>query len=148
MSNIVRWDPYREMMSLRQMMNRVFDETFNRQLGSTEDEDWNSPSVDMYQTEKDLIVKATLPGVKPEDIDISVTGDVLTLRGEVKQEQETKETNYHMRERRFGSFTRSLPLPVSVVTDQAHAEFENGVLTLVLPKSKVDRPKTISVKVK
>lgn len=146
MSNIVRWDPFREMMSLRDMMNRVFDESFSRQLGSSED--WNLPSVDMYQTDKDLVVKAVLPGLKPEDIQISITGDVLTLRGETKQEQEVKEANYHLHERRFGSFSRSLPLPVTVVTDKAHAEFENGILTLVLPKSEEDRPKTITVKVK
>ncbi len=146
MSNIVRWDPFREMMSLRQMMNRVFDESFNRQLGGVED--WNGPSVDMYQTDKELVIKAVMPGLKPEDIDITVTGDVLTLRGEVKKEQEIKEANYHLQERHYGSFSRSIPLPVSVVTDQAHAEFENGILTLTLPKSEIDRPKTISVKVK
>lgn len=146
MSNIVRWDPFREMMSFRDMMNRVFDESFSRQLGSSED--WNMPSVDMYQTDKELVVKAVLPGMKPEDIQISITGDVLTLRGETKQEQEVKEANYHLHERRFGNFSRSLPLPVAVVTDKAHAEFENGILTLVLPKSEEDRPKTITVKVK
>ncbi len=146
MSNIVRWDPFREMLSLRQMMDRVFDESFHRQLGGAED--WNIPSVDMYQTEKELVVKAVLPGMKPEDIQISVTGDILTLRGEIKQEQETKDATYHVRERRFGSFSRSLPLPAPVITDQAKAEFENGVLTLILPKAEEARPKTITVNVK
>lgn len=146
MSHIVRWDPFRKMMSLRQMMDRVFDETFSRQLGHGED--WGVPSVDMYQTYKELVVKAVLPGMKAEDIQISITGDVLTLRGETQQEQEVKEATYHLRERRFGSFSRSLPLPTAVVTDQAHAEFENGILTLILPKSEEARPKTISVKVK
>jgi HSP20 family protein len=134
------------MMSLRQMMDRVFDESFTRQLGHSED--WNMPSIDMYQTEKELVVKAVLPGMKAEDIQISVTGDVLTLRGEAKQEQEVKEATYHLRERRFGSFSRSLPLPAAVITDQAHAEFENGILTLILPKAEETRPKTINVKVK
>jgi len=146
MSNIVRWDPYREMLSLRQMMNRVFDDSFNHSLSNTED--WNIPSVDMYQTENELVVKAVLPGLKPEEIQISVTGDVLTLRGETKQAQEVKEATYHLKERRFGSFSRSLPLPVQVVTDKAHAEFENGVLTLVLPRAEEDRPKTIAIKAK
>lgn len=146
MSNIVRWDPFREMMSIRQMMDRVLDETFSRQLGHAEE--WNVPSVDMYQTEKELVVKAVLPGMKAEDIQISITADVLTLRGESRQEQEVKDATYHLRERRFGSFSRSLPLPTAVITDQAHAEFENGVLTLILPKSEEARPKTISVKVK
>ncbi len=146
MSNIVRWDPFHEMLSLRQMMNRVFDESFNRQLGTVEG--WNVPSVDMYQTDKEVVVKAVMPGMKPEDIQISVTGDILTLRGEVKKEQEIKEANYHLQERHYGSFARSIPLPVAVVTDQAHAEFENGILTLTLPKSEADRPKTINVKVK
>lgn len=127
-------------------MDRVFDETFNRQLGHVED--WSVPSVDMYQTDKELVVKAVLPGMKAEDIQISITGDVLTLRGETKQEQEIKEATYHLRERRFGSFSRSLPLPTAVVTDQGRAEFENGILTLILPKSEEARPKTINVKVK
>ncbi len=146
MSNIVRWDPYREMLSLRQMMNRVFDESFNHTL--TNSEDWNIPSVDMYQTENDLVVKAVLPGMKPEDIQISVTGDVLTLRGETKQEQEVKEATYHVKERRFGSFSRSLPLPVPVMTDNAHAEFDNGILTLILPRAEENLPKTIAIKAK
>lgn len=146
MSNIVRWDPFREMMSLRQMMNRVFDESFNRQLGSAED--WNEPSVDMYQTEDEVVVKAMLPGIKAEDIQVSITGDVLTLRGEMKQEQEVKEATYHLRERRFGSFSRSLPLPALVVTDKAVAEYEDGILTLTLPKAEEIKPKTINVKVK
>ena len=146
MSNIVHWDPYREMLSRRQMMNRVFDESFNYTSSNTED--LHIPSVDMYQTENELVVKAVLPGMKPEDTSISVTGDVLTLRGETKQAQELKEATYHLKERRFGSFSRSLQLPVPVLTDKAQAEFENGVLTLVLPRAEEDRPKTIAIKAK
>jgi HSP20 family protein len=93
-------------------------------------------------------VKATLPGVKADDIKISVTGDVLTIRGEVKHEEEVKNAAYHLRERSYGSFSRSIPLPTSVVADRAHAEFEDGVLTLRLPKAEEVRPKTIAVKAK
>jgi HSP20 family protein len=102
----------------------------------------------MIQTEDDVIVKATLPGVKPEDLQLSVTGEVLTLRGEIKQEEEVKDATYHLKERSYGSFSRSISLPAQVVADKAKAEFENGVLTLVLPKAEEVRPKSISVKVK
>jgi HSP20 family protein len=96
----------------------------------------------------EVVVKATVPGVKPDDLHITITGDVLTIRGEVKQEEEVKEEAYHIRERRYGTFSRSLPLPVPVLTDKAKAEFENGILTLTLPKAEEVRPKTIEVKAK
>lgn len=88
MSNIVRWDPFREMISLRQMMNRVFDESFSRQLGNVED--WSAPSIDMYQTEKELVIKAVLPGMKAEDIQISITGDVLRCAAKRSRSRRSK----------------------------------------------------------
>jgi len=146
MTNIVRWDPFREMLSMRQLMDRLFDESFNRQLESVQD--WNAPAVDLYQTANDVIVKASLPGMKAEDIQISITGDVLTLSGEMKEEKEVDEVAYHLRERRFGRFSRTIQLPSAVITDKASAVFENGVLTLTLPKAEETRAKTIAVKVK
>jgi len=146
MTNIVRWDPFREMLSMRQLMDRLFDESFNRQLESVQD--WNAPAVDLYQTANDVIVKASLPGMKAEDIQISITGDVLTMSGEMKEEKEVDEVAYHLRERRFGRFSRTIQLPSAVITDKGSAVFENGVLTLTLPKAEETRAKTIAVKVK
>ena len=102
----------------------------------------------MYQTDNDVIVKATLPGFKPEEIHIAVTGDTLTLRGESSGESEAKEATYHLRERRYGAFSRSLRLPSPVEADKARAEFESGVLTLTLPKAEEVKPKTIAIKAK
>lgn len=149
MTRLMRWEPFRESLSLRDLMDRV-DRIFNEPLlglrGWTED--GTLPLVDMYQTDDEVVVKATLPGVKPEDINVSVTGDVLTLRGSMAEEKERENATYYVRERRVGEFSRTLPLPATVVADKAKAEFEHGVLTLTLPKADEVRPKTITVKAK
>lgn len=149
MSNLIRWEPAREVMSLREAMDHLFDDAFTRPFSITNG--WRNsgiPAIDMYQTDDEVIVKATLPGLKPEQVQINVTGDVLTIKGEVQQEEETKAKTYHIRERRWGSFERSVMLPSGVVADKAKADFENGVLTVSLPKAEEARPKTISVKAK
>jgi len=94
------------------------------------------------------VVRTVVPGVKPEDLDVSVTGDTLTIKGDTRAEEEVKEENYIRRERRYGSFCRSLLVPIPVVADKAEAEFENGVLTLTLPKVEEVKPKAIKVKAK
>jgi HSP20 family protein len=105
-------------------------------------------AVDMYETDDAVVVKSAIPGIKAEDLDISVTGDTLTIKGETKTDEEVKEENYLYRERRYGSFCRALSIPVPVVTNKADAEFENGVLTLTLPKAEEVKPKAIKVKAK
>ena len=147
MSNLIRWEPAREMMTLREAMDRLFDDAFTHPL-SVGERNWSVPAIDMYQTDNEVIVKAALPGIKPEAVQINVTGDVLTLKGEVKQEEETKEKAWHIREQRWGTFERSVVLPTSIVADKAKADFENGVLTITLPKAEDVKPKTINVKVK
>lgn len=102
----------------------------------------------MYQTDDEIVVKAMLPGMKADDVQINVTGDVLTLRGEMKHEQEKNEKSWHIREHRFGRFERAVPLPMQVMADRANAEFENGILTVTLPKAEELKPKTITVKPK
>ncbi len=144
---LTRWEPFRELMTLREAMDRLFDEAFTAPFRLT-DGLGVLPLVDMYQTEDAVVVKATMPGVKPEDLHITVTGDVLTIKGEIKEDEEVKDATYHIRERRFGTFTRTIQLPVPVVADKAQAEFENGVLTLTLPKAEEVRPKAITVKAK
>ena len=147
MSNIIRWEPAREMMTLREAMDRLFDDAFTRPL-SLSGNNWSIPAVDMYQTDNEVVVKAALPGIKADEVQINVTGEVLTLKGETKQETETKEKAYQIREQRWGAFERSLVLPTEVVADKAKADFENGILTITLPKAEEVKPKTISIKTK
>jgi HSP20 family protein len=146
MSNLSRWEPVREMMTLREAMDRLFDDAFTRPLGQTGIS--TMPAIDLYQTADEVVVKAALPGIKPGDVQITVTADVLTLRGETKEENDRKEATYHIREQRSGSFERTVMLPTEVQSDAAKAEFENGVLTVTLPKAETVKPRTITIKAK
>ncbi len=146
MSSLVRLDPFRDLLTFRSAMDRLFDQTVGEPgttLGAS-----GAPAVDLYQTDDDIVVKASLPGVSPRDLNITVTGDVLTMRGEVQEQKDTERAQYHIKERRYGSFTRSIALPAAVVADKADAQFENGILTLRLPKAEEFKPKTITVKAK
>ena len=147
MSNIIRWEPAREMMTLREAMDRLFDDAFTRPL-SLGGNNWSIPAVDMYQTDNEVVVKVALPGIKADEVQLNVTGEVLTIKGETKQENETKEKAYHIREQRWGTFERSLVLPTEVVADKAKADFGNGILTITLPKAEEVKPKTINIKTK
>ena len=102
----------------------------------------------MYQTDDEIVVKAALPGIKPEDVQINITGEVLHIKGDMKYEDEQTEKAWHMREQRWGAFERSVALPTDVVADKARAEFENGVLVITLPKAEEVKPKTINIKAK
>jgi HSP20 family protein len=146
MSNLSRWEPMREMLTLREAMNQLFDDSFTRPFGVSGVS--ALPAVDMYQDADQVVVKAALPGLKPEDVQISITADVLTLRGEFKQEGEPKDATYHIREYHYGSFERVLRLPTEVQTDKAKADFENGILIIHLPKAEAVKPRTISIKAK
>lgn len=147
MSNLIRWEPAREMMTLREAMDRLFDDAFTRPL-SFAGNGWSMPAVDMYQTDNEVVVKVALPGIKAEEVQINVTGEMLTIKGEVKQKEEAKEKAYHIHEQRWGAFERSLALPTQVVADKAKADFENGVLTITLPKAEEVKPKSITIKMK
>jgi HSP20 family protein len=146
--NIVRWEPFREMTSLRDAMDKLFEDSFVRapRLWSRVGE-WELP-IDMHQADKDVVVKASLPGFKPEEVDISITGDTLTIKGEHKEEQEVKDGNYFYKERSCGTLSRSVLMPVKVKSDKAEAVFGDGVLTLTLPKAEEAKPKQIKVKAK
>ena len=148
MSNLIRWEPAREMMTLREAMDRLFDDAFTRPLSIRDSWSMTSPAIDMYQTENDVVVRASIPGIKADEVQINITGDVLTLKGEVKQEEERKDRAWHIREHRFGSFERSVALPTAVKTDKAEAVFEDGILTITLPKADEVKPKTINIKPK
>ena len=147
MSNLTRWEPVREMMTLREAMDRLFDDAFTRPI-SLRDGGASTPAIDMYQTDDEVVVKAALPGFKAEDVQINVTGEVLTIVGELKHEEEQKDKAWHIREQRWGSFERSIALPTDVVADRANADFNSGVLTITLPKAEEVKPKTITVKAK
>jgi HSP20 family protein len=147
---IERWEPFKEMMSLREAMNRLVEDSFIRPGA------WPVPfdseamgvAMDVIDTKDNVIVKASVPGIKPEDIDVSVTGDVLTIRGETASEEKIEQGSYLRQERRFGKFERSLTLPTLVQADKADAKFEHGVLTLTLPKAEQVKPRSIKVKTK
>lgn len=148
MSNLIRWEPAREMMTLREAMDRLFDDAFTRPLSIRDGWSLNTPAIDMYQTDNEVVVKASIPGIKADEVHINITGDVLTLKGEIKHEEERKDQAWHIREHRFGSFERSVALPTAVKTDKAEAVFENGILTITLPKADQVKPKTINIKAK
>jgi len=149
MANIVRWEPFRDLISLREAMDRLFEESFIRpRTGLLAPLGAEILAVDMYETDQDVVVKSSVPGVKPEDLDITITGDTLTIKGETKTEEKVERANYIRQERRYGAFSRSLTLPTTIVAEKAKAEFENGVLTLTLPKAEEVKPKTIKVKAK
>jgi HSP20 family protein len=135
------------MMTLREAMDRLFDDAFTRPI-SLRDGGWSAPAMDMYQTDDEVVVKAALPGFNADEVQINITGDVLTIRGERKHEEEQKEKAWHIREQRWGSFERSVALPTAVTSDKASADFENGILTITLPKAEEVKPRTITVKAK
>ena len=151
MANLVRLEPARDMMSLREAMDRLFEESFLRPgfFGANESGAAMLP-MDLYETADEVVVKAAVPGVRPEDIEVTVTGDLLTIKGEFKSETEEKDEkrNWHRQERRFGSFSRQVTLPAGVNADACQADFENGVLTLKLPKAEEAKVKRVQIQSK
>jgi HSP20 family protein len=148
MSSLIRWDPFREGVSLRTAMDRLFDDSLIRPDAWLVPASFADLAVDVYETKDDVVVKAALAGVKPEDAEITITGNTLQIRGESKEENEVKEENYIRKERRYGSFSRTVTLPEGLKNDKAEATFEHGMLTLRIPKSEESKPKTIKVRAK
>lgn len=148
MASLIKWEPFSDLISLRDAMDRLFEESFVRMRGLPTLFGPETLALDMYETPDSVVVKTAVPGVKPEDIEITITGDILTIKGETKAEEKVEKANYIRQERRYGAFSRSLSLPSTVVADKATAEFENGILTLTLPKAEEVKPKTIKVTAK
>ena len=142
MRALVRWDPFREMSAMRRVMGRVFDETWTPTI-------WHERTrpipVDLYETDDSVVAKAALPGVDPEDVEISINDDLLTIKGETKHEEKEEREHFLRRELSYGAFGRTLPLPASVDAEKATAEYEGGVLTITLPKVEGSRTKTIKI---
>jgi HSP20 family protein len=141
---IQRWESLREMVSLRDAMNTLLQESFVRPVGLMGNGAALLP-LDIAETEDEFIVKASLPGVRPEDVHITARGDTLTIRGEMKAEEEKKGEHYHLRELRQGHFERTVTLSTPISADKAQAQFENGILTLKLPKAEEAKPKEIKI---
>jgi len=146
MTNLIRWNPAREMLTLRDEMDRLFDDFFgspttNHQQNSV---NWGIP-VDVREDQNSYRIEATMPGVSPENIDISINGNVLTVSAQTNSSQDKGDERYHIRERRFGRFSRTITLPQDINSDAVQADYENGVLTLQVPKSEEAKPRRISV---
>jgi HSP20 family protein len=149
--SIVRWEPIRDLMSLQERMNRLFDQSY-RGTGRTQDDDWAlggswAPAVDIFEKDGNIVLKAELPGIDPKSVEIRVENNVLTLRGERKLEDEVKKDGFHRVERTYGTFTRSFTLPTVVDTEKIKAESKDGVLKVTLPQREEAKPKQIQIQV-
>jgi HSP20 family protein len=144
---IARWTPYRDLMTVRDEMNRVFNDVFGR--ANTDESAWFSgawsPPVDIYETDDALVLKAELPGFSKDDINIELKDNTLVIKGERKREDEVKEGGYHRTERVYGAFQRSFMLPTTVDQEKVKAAYKDGVLELRLPKVLAAQPKRIAV---
>jgi HSP20 family protein len=145
------WNPAGEMLALSEAMDQLMRNAFVSPARWLEGGfNFDAPAVDIMETPEGFTIKAALPGWKPEDVDITVENGLLTLKGEWKQEEENKDekNKWLRREIRYNSFERTISLPTEVEADKARAEFENGVLTLTIPKAEVVKPKQIKIAVK
>ena len=147
MSSLIRWEPLEELTSLQNEMRRMFERNPVRPWWPPEGMNLDM-AMDVYEKQDNTIVKIALPGVKPEDVQVSVLGNALTITGEVKGEDDVEEKNYIRRERRYGKFSRTVSLPGQLPADKIQAEYENGVLILTIPKAEEAKSKRIQVKAK
>ncbi len=146
MRRIVRWDPFVDMEQMRHRMDRIFGDLRPWRLAPRVDSQIGYFPLDISETDEAFEVEAALPGVKPEDVEVQVHGDTVTIKGNSKEEAEEKDKDWLRRERRYGVFARSFTLPTDIDAENASADFENGLLKLRLPKSEAARPKTIKVR--
>jgi len=147
MANITRYNPFSEMVTLRDAMDRLFEDSFVSPLSwRTLNGEALNPALDVHQTPDEIVVTASLPGLKAEDVDITITGQTLSIRGEFKADETVDRDQFLYRERRYGTFHRQLQLPVRVRGEAASATFEDGVLTLHVPKAEEVKPRQVQVK--
>lgn len=146
---LVKWDPFKEVTTLQERINRLFEDAFPRTREREEDLSpgvWR-PAVDIFEGETAVVLKAELPGIKKEDVSVEVKDNVLTIKGERKAESEIKEEKYYRRERTYGSFSRSFNLQYTVKPDKIKARFKDGVLVIEVPKPEEEIPKQINVNI-
>jgi HSP20 family protein len=140
-----RWDPFRELSSIQNELNRLFGRTFSAETSEAREAAW-APAIDVAETQDRFVITAELPGVEPTDVDISVENSVLTLRGDRRFYQETNEEDFHRIERRFGVFARSITLPSTADPERIRASFDAGLLTIEVPKKEEAKPRKIQIK--
>ncbi|MGB7726617.1 MAG: Hsp20/alpha crystallin family protein [Candidatus Acidiferrum sp.] len=145
-ATLTQFHPFRRVSTLQDQINRLFSETFDRSSEEANLTPW-APAVDIFETERELVVKADLPDIKPEELDIRVENNVLAIRGERKFEKQVNENNYLRVERTYGAFSRSFSLASTVNAEAIQADYKNGVLTLSIPKREEAKPKQIKVRV-
>ncbi len=146
---LMKREPFGEVSRLRREMDRLWEEFFGpRGLGLRPWEGEWAPAIDVSETPDKVVIKAEVPGIDPQEINITLAGDVLTIKGEKKSEREETKESYHMVERSYGSFARSLTLPAAVDQDRIDAKYEKGVLTVTCPKKEEAKPKAIEIKAK
>lgn len=155
--SIIRWNPTHELdrwpgdfFGMQREINRVFDSFLRGGIQADEAfaSSYWSPAVDIAEHENEFVMKIELPGVSMDDVKISLESNILTIKGEKKQEKEEKNKNFHSVERSYGSFQRSFTLPATVKSDKIDAFFKDGILSITLPKAEEAKPKQIEVKVK
>jgi HSP20 family protein len=149
MSSLQRWDPFRGLVRAQRDLDRLFDSFFGRPLvGMEEEEGLRIPAMDVTETDSEVVVTTELPGVDRKDIDVEVLPESLSLKAEMSKETEDKDETYHRRERVWGRFERTIPLPAEVVSDQVKAVFKDGVLEIRLPKTeqaKASTPRKVKI---
>lgn len=147
MNMLIRDSAAGEVLSLKQAMDRLFEDSFVNPTGwlTLAGGQW-APAIDVWETSDDIVVSAALPGIAPDDVEVTLTGQTLTLKGEIAADEERSSDQYLLRERRYGAFHRQLNLPVRVDSDHVQASFENGVLRLRIPKAAEVRPRQIEIK--
>jgi|AntRauTorckE6833_2_1112554.scaffolds.fasta_scaffold51281_1 HSP20 family protein len=145
---LVRWEPFRNAAGLQERINRMFDDVFSANQPAEMDESvigaWK-PSSDIYETNDAIVIEAELPGLKKDDVNVEINDNVLSIKGERKEEDEQSEDNYYRRERFIGKFHRAFTLPMDVDTEKISAKFKDGVLHLEIPKPEERKPKKINV---
>ena len=144
---LMRWDPFEDVGTLRRAMDRLLDEFFVPRRVQGERVMLWEPPVDMFETDNEVVVRAELPCIDPKDLDVTVTRDTVTIKGETRFDHEEGEPTYHVRQLRYGAFARTLELPVEVKADQAKATYQKGVLEVKIPKAEGVKPTSISVPV-
>jgi len=145
---IVKYNPFRELRTMQDQMNRMLDMAWNREFGEELKEGVWQPPVDIYEDDQSVVIKAEVPDVDQKDIEVRIENNTLTLKGERKHSSEIKKENYYRVERYFGQFQRSFSLPQSINQEKVQATCEKGILTITLPKREEVKPKQITVEVK
>jgi HSP20 family protein len=143
---MMRWSPLDEIATMRESMDRLFEDHFSRRPRNGGAVVWQ-PAIDMSETESEVLVRVELPGVDPKNVDVSVTADTLAIRGQAQAEQETRDKSYYRRELRYGTFQRTLGLPTEMAGEQAKATFKHGILEVRIPKAERVKPKSVKVQV-